>query len=220
MCAIRTFEDAVSQKPVTVTPAYPDAFGPPIDSIPKGIVVVTADSKAHSEASGQSPYQQTIWAFESILNPRSSAMMELFAWEVIRDLPVAVHEGGTFTRVTAWLGPIPWPGMRFAGQALCCPHGIAMAVGSMFPDSSHGAVLAAFYQACLEFTCASAVPKFAVLARILDRGFGVTPDAAAAACAGLLQEFLEQIDLNGSLRTFGYSGKRTVSACETIHGAS
>jgi ABC-type sugar transport system substrate-binding protein len=26
MCAIRTFEDAVSQKPVTVTPAYPDAF--------------------------------------------------------------------------------------------------------------------------------------------------------------------------------------------------
>jgi ribose transport system substrate-binding protein len=49
--AIRALEDAVSQKPVAVivTPADPDAFGPPIDSIPKGIVVVTADSKAHSD---------------------------------------------------------------------------------------------------------------------------------------------------------------------------
>ena len=42
--AFRALEDAVSQKPVTVTPADPYAFGPPIDSIPKGIVVVTADT--------------------------------------------------------------------------------------------------------------------------------------------------------------------------------
>jgi ribose transport system substrate-binding protein len=49
--AIRSLEDAVSQKPfaVIVTPADPDAFGPPIDKIPKGIVVLTADSKAHSD---------------------------------------------------------------------------------------------------------------------------------------------------------------------------
>jgi alcohol dehydrogenase class IV len=62
-----------------------------------------------------------------------------------------------------------------AGLAICWagvvpPHGIAMAVGGMSPDSSHGAALAAIYQACLEFACASAVPKFAVLARILDPG--------------------------------------------------
>jgi ABC-type sugar transport system substrate-binding protein len=44
--AIRILEDAVSQKPVAVTPAYPDALGPPIDSIPKGIVFVMADSNS------------------------------------------------------------------------------------------------------------------------------------------------------------------------------
>jgi alcohol dehydrogenase class IV len=147
-------------------------------------------------------------AFESILNPRTSAMTELFAWEairrVIRDLPVAVHEGGNiYARSSlAWADTLA--GLAICRAGVVLPHGIAMAVGGMFPDSSHGAALAAIYQACLEFTWASAVPKFAVLARILDPGFGVTPDAeAAAACSGLLQEFLEQIGLNGSLRTFG-----------------
>jgi alcohol dehydrogenase class IV len=147
-------------------------------------------------------------AFESILNPQSSPMTELFAWEAIRrvihDLPVAVHEGGNLHA----RGSLAWAD-TLAGLAICragvvLPHGIAMAVGGMFPGTPHGAALAAIYRACLEFTWASAVPKFAVLARILDPGFRGAPDAeAAAACSGLLQAFLEQIGLKGSLRTFG-----------------
>jgi alcohol dehydrogenase class IV len=84
------------------------------------------------------------------------------------------------------------------------PHGIAMAVGGMFPDAPHGAALAAVYRACLEFTWASAVPKFAALARVLDPGLGAAPDEeAAGACSGLLQAFLDQIGLKGSLKTSG-----------------
>jgi ABC-type sugar transport system substrate-binding protein len=53
--AIRTLEDA-AQKPVAVTPAYPDALGPPIDSIPKGIVFVMADSNSPCRPSGHRLY--------------------------------------------------------------------------------------------------------------------------------------------------------------------
>ena len=147
-------------------------------------------------------------AFESILNPQSSPMTELFAWEairrVIRDLPVAVHEGGNLHA----RGSLAWAD-TLAGLAICragvvLPHGIAMAVGGMFPDTPHGAALAAIYRACLEFTWPSAVPKFAVLARSLDPEFEAAPDAeAAAACSGLLQAFLNQIGLERSLGRHG-----------------
>jgi alcohol dehydrogenase class IV len=149
-------------------------------------------------------------AFESILNPRSNAVTELFAWEAVRrvvnDLPTAVQGGSDL----AARGSLAWAD-TLAGMSICragvvLPHGIAMAVGGMFPSASHGRALASVYRACLEFTWDSAVSKFAALARILDPKLTDLRDSdAAALCPGLLQEFLVRIGLTCSLKDFGMS---------------
>ena len=149
-------------------------------------------------------------AFESILNPRSNAVTELFAWEAVRrvvnDLPTAVQGGSDL----AARGSLAWAD-TLAGMSICragvvLPRGIAMAVGGMFPSASHGRALASVYRACLEFTWDSAVSKFAALARILDPKLTDLRDSdAAALCPGLLQEFLVRIGLTCSLKDFGMS---------------
>jgi alcohol dehydrogenase class IV len=149
-------------------------------------------------------------AFESMLNPRSNALTELFAWEAIRrvinDLPTAVNQGGDL----AARGSLAWAdtlaGMSICRSGVVLPHGIAMAIGGMFPSTTHGRALASVYRPCLEFTWESAVSTCALLARMLDPSLKDTPPSdAAAACPGLLQEFLVRIGLTCSLRDFGIS---------------
>jgi len=149
-------------------------------------------------------------AFESVLNPRSNAITEMFAWEAVRrvvsDLPTAVRRGSDLAarNSLAWADTLA--GMSICRAGVVLPHGIAMAVGGMFPSMSHGRALASVYRACLEFTWDSAVSRFAALARILDSNLSDVRDSdAAAVCPGLLQEFLVQIGLTCSLRDFGIS---------------
>jgi len=149
-------------------------------------------------------------AFESILNPRSNAVTELFAWEaigrVVNDLPKAVQKGGDLAarNSLAWADTLAGMSICRAGVAL--PHRIAMTLGGMYPSTSHGRALAAVYRACLEFTWDSAVPSFAALARILDPSLKDAPFLdAAGACPHLLQQFLIRIGLACSLKDFGVS---------------
>jgi alcohol dehydrogenase class IV len=149
-------------------------------------------------------------AFESVLHPRSNAITEMFAWEAVRrvvsDLPTAVQRGSDLAarNSLAWADTLA--GMSICRAGVVLPHGIAMAVGGMFPSTSHGRALASVYRACLEFTWDSAVSRFAALARILDSNLSDVRDSdAAAVCPGLLQEFLVQIGLTCSLRDFGIS---------------
>jgi alcohol dehydrogenase class IV len=149
-------------------------------------------------------------AFESILNPRSNAVTELLAWEAIRrvvnDLPAAVLGGSDLSARSSLAWADTLAGMSICRAGVVLPHGIAMAVGGMFPNASHGKALASVYRACLEFTWDSAVSRFAALARILSPNLeGVRDSEAAPACPGLLQEFLVRIGLNCSLKDFGLS---------------
>jgi alcohol dehydrogenase class IV len=147
-------------------------------------------------------------AFESILNPRSNAATELFAWEalrrVIRDLPTAVQQGGNLAARTSLAWADTLAGMSICRAGVVLPHGIAMAVGGMFPKTSHGTALATVYGACLDFTCQSAVPAFAALARILDPDLSQVHDPeVAAGCPDLVRGFIGRIGLARSLRDFG-----------------
>jgi alcohol dehydrogenase class IV len=149
-------------------------------------------------------------SFESILNLRSDALTELFAWEAIRrvinDLPTAVQGGSDLAARSSLAWADTLAGMSICRAGVVLPHGIAMAVGGMFPTTSHGRALASVYRACLEFTWDSAVSRFAALARILDPNLtDVDSSDAAAVCPGLLQEFLVRIGLTCSLRDFGIS---------------
>jgi alcohol dehydrogenase class IV len=149
-------------------------------------------------------------AFESILNPRSNVATELFAWEALRrviyDLPTAVQEGANLAARSSMAWTDTLAGMSICRAGVALPHGIAMAVGGMFPNTPHGMALASVYRACLEFTWESAVPAFARLARILEPTLeDVDTSEAAAACPGLVDEFISGIGLAFSLKDFGIS---------------
>jgi alcohol dehydrogenase class IV len=149
-------------------------------------------------------------AFESILNPRSNVATELFAWEALRrvigDLPMAVQEGANLAARTSMAWADTLAGMSICGAGVALPNGIAMAVGGMFPNTSHGLALASVYRACLEFTWESAVSTFAGLAQILEPSLkDVNAAEAAAACPGLVNEFMSGIGLSFSLKDFGIS---------------
>jgi alcohol dehydrogenase len=149
-------------------------------------------------------------AFESILSPLSNVATELFAWEalrrVIRDLPTAVHQGANLGGRTSMAWADTLAGMSICRSGVALPHGIAMAIGGMFPDTSHGAALASVYRACLEFTWRSAVSAFARLARMLAPDLEVVDTTeAAAACPGLVDEFMRGVGLTFSLKDFGIS---------------
>jgi alcohol dehydrogenase class IV len=149
-------------------------------------------------------------AFESILNPRSNVATELFAWEALRrvigDLPMAVQEGANLGARTSMAWADTLAGMSICRTGVALPHGIAMAVGGMFPNTSHGLALASVYRACLEFTWESAVSTFARLAQILEPSLeDVNAAEAAAACPRLVDEFMSGIGLTFSLKDFGIS---------------
>jgi alcohol dehydrogenase class IV len=149
-------------------------------------------------------------AFESILNPRSNGATELFAWEALRrviyDLPAAVQEGANLAARSSMAWADTLAGMSICRAGVALPHGIAMAVGGMYPSTPHGMALASVYRACLEFTWESAVSAFARLARILDPSLAdLDTSEAAAACPGLVDGFMSGIGLAFSLKDFGIS---------------
>ncbi len=149
-------------------------------------------------------------AFESILNPRSNGATELFAWEALRrvvyDLLTAVQEGANLAARSSMAWADTLAGMSICRAGVTLPHGIAMAVGGMFPSTPHGMALASVYRACLEFTWESAVSAFARLARILKPSLeDVDMPDAAAACPVLVDEFMSGIGLAFSLKDFGVS---------------
>jgi alcohol dehydrogenase len=149
-------------------------------------------------------------AFESILNPRSSALTELFGWEavsrVIKNLPTAVQDGSSLGARSSLAWADTLAGFATCSSGVALPHGIAMAVGSLFAEVPHGLALASVYRACMEFTRAAAVPEFARLAHLLEPTLAEVPDPdAAERCPDLLQEFLARINIACSLREFGVS---------------
>ena len=64
---------------------------------------------------------------------------ELFAWEALRrviyDLPMAVQEGANLAARTSMAWADTLAGMSICRAGVTLPHGIAMAVGGMFPNT-------------------------------------------------------------------------------------
>jgi alcohol dehydrogenase class IV len=155
-------------------------------------------------------------AFESILNPQSNPLTELFGWEavrrVIKNLPVAVLDSSNLgaRNSLAWADTLA--GLATCGSGLGLSHGIALGVGSLFADIPYGLALASVYRACLEFTWPSAVTMCARLAQIFDPAFEKVPNTEAAErCPDLLQDFLALIDLASTLRNFGIAIEELIS---------
>lgn len=149
-------------------------------------------------------------SFESYLHPNASAYTDLMALEairlVIRWLPAALRDGSDLEarERLAWADTLA--GLCIAAAGVTLPHGIGMAMGGLFPAVAHGEALAVVYPAVLRYSRGHAVERFATLARTIDESLRTAPDAAAAeACEGAVEAFLESIDLRLTLADVGIS---------------
>jgi alcohol dehydrogenase class IV len=143
-------------------------------------------------------------AFESCLHPGSSPYTQLLAHEalerVIRDLPGAVVNGRDLGARSSLAWGDTLAGIAIANAGVTLPHGIAMAMGGMYPHVAHGQALAAIYPAIARYTRGVATSTCAVLARLLDPALaGENDDRAAEACDAALDRFLQRIGLRASL---------------------
>ncbi|NLL42547.1 MAG: iron-containing alcohol dehydrogenase [Firmicutes bacterium] len=139
-------------------------------------------------------------AFESYIHKNASPYTDLLALEAIRlvveNLPTAVNDGLSreAREKMAWADTLA--GLCIANAGTTLPHGIGMAIGGHAPHVMHGEALAAVYPEFMDYTWASAVEKFAAVARILDPALaGVSDKEAAEKSTAAITEFLKKIGM-------------------------
>ena len=139
-------------------------------------------------------------AFESTVNVNTTPYAQVLAWEairrVLRDLPSALEDGSNIDARSSLAWADTLAGLCIANVGVTLPHGIGMAIGGMYPHVAHGEALALVYPAFTRFTWEAAVPQFATLGRLLNRGTDGAPDedAARRSCEEL-DGFLRKIGL-------------------------
>jgi alcohol dehydrogenase class IV len=139
-------------------------------------------------------------AFESLLHPGASPYTEMLAWEAIRlvvdSLPRALDDGSDLEARASMAWADTLAGLCIANAGVTLPHGIAMAIGGMYPHVAHGVALASCYPAFSRFTWPSAVDRFAGAGRIFDPGLaGARDEEAAERCCGAIDAFLQRVGL-------------------------
>jgi alcohol dehydrogenase class IV len=144
-------------------------------------------------------------SFESTLHFNSSVYTDLLAWEaislVIDNLPSLLNDLNNvdLREKLAWADTLA--GLCIANAGVTLPHGIAMAIGGMYPHVAHGEALAIAYPAFTEFTWKAAVPQFSRVARLLNGELNSVSDHEAASQSSMeILKFLKSIGQYKRLR--------------------
>jgi alcohol dehydrogenase class IV len=143
-------------------------------------------------------------SFESLLHPGASGYTEMLAWEAIRlvatNLPKVLADGADLEARAAMAWADTLAGLCIANAGVTLPHGIAMAIGGMYPHVAHGMALASCYPAFSRYTWPAAVDPFAAVGRIFDPSlYDVDDDKAAERSCDAIDAFLERNGLWTSL---------------------
>jgi alcohol dehydrogenase class IV len=192
----------VTQVAVVTNPATRDksALYNPILYPRVGIVdpeLMTTVAPAVTAATGFDIFAHS---FESYLHPHRSAYTELLALEairiVLRQLPAAIADGENVEVRSALAWADTLAGLCIANAGVTLPHGVAMAIGGLYPHVAHGEALAAVYPAIMRFTWNDARSQFAALGRHLEASLaGASEEEAAEGACRALDRFLERIHL-------------------------
>lgn len=144
-------------------------------------------------------------AFESTIHPNCGAYVDLLAWEaisIVKEYLPRVLSNLNDLRARekmAWADTLA--GLCIANAGTTLPHGMAMAVGGMYPHVAHGEALAILYPAFSEFTWEAANKQFARLAKILNPSLiSMSEMNAASKCAEEIEKFLDILELNKTLK--------------------
>jgi len=159
-------------------------------------LVVTAP-KAVTAATG---FDVFCHAFESVLHPGASPYTEMLAWEAIglvaSNLPRVLADGSNLEARTAMAWADTLAGLCIANAGVTLPHGIAMAIGGMYPHVAHGVALASCYPAFSRYTWPTAVDSFARAGRIFDTALeNIGDEEAAERSCDAIDAFLQRVDL-------------------------
>ena len=146
-------------------------------------------------------------AFEAYIHNGATPYTDILALEAIRlvagNLAAALDDGSDLDARSALSWANTLGGLSIANAGVTLPHGMAMAIGGMYPNVAHGEGLAITYAAVLRYTWDRAVGKFATVARIFDPTLADAADEAAAeALCELIDGFLKRIGLYAGLRQF------------------
>ena len=138
--------------------------------------------------------------FEAYLSVNSNRMVECMALDAIRlivdNLPKVLANplDKDARKAMAWADTLG--GLTNASAGVTLPHGLGMQIGGHCPHVTHGQALAVFYPAFTRYTWASAVDKFANVARIFNPALKAEPDEVAAErCCEEIDSFLKTIGL-------------------------
>jgi len=149
-------------------------------------------------------------AFESYINPKGSPYTDLLAKEAIRiiikNLPKAIENGENIEVRTqmAWADTLA--GLSIANAGVTLPHGIAMAIGGLYPHVAHGEALASVYPAIMRFTWKYAKEKFAFLWKLFEPKENLPSiNLEAYQACNALENFLKAIGLHKNLKNLGVS---------------
>mgnify|MGYP006281434961 FL=1 len=144
-------------------------------------------------------------AFESSIHPDAGAYLDLLAWSalemVVKYLPTAIEEPNNMEarEKMAWADTMA--GMCIANAGVTLPHGMAMAIGGMYPQVAHAQALAIVYPAFADFTREWAAESFARLARLLNPNLQKASDKEAGSQSKQeVEQFLQKIGLYKRLR--------------------
>jgi alcohol dehydrogenase class IV len=123
-------------------------------------------------------------AFESMLNPRSSAYIDVLAIEAIKlvaqTLPVLLKDLTNIKAREKMAVADTFAGLCIANAGVTLPHGVGMAISGMYPHVMHGESLSIIYPAFSRFTYAHAISQFASVGRILNPELNAESDNVAA----------------------------------------
>ncbi len=139
-------------------------------------------------------------AFESYIHCNASLYTDMLAKKaiglVMYNLEKCVLNGSDKEArdIMAWADTLA--GLCIANAGVTLPHGIAMAIGGIYPHVAHAEALAAVYPSFTRYTFKSAIKQFAALGRIINKELNDESDETAAneSCKEL-DTFLKSIGL-------------------------
>ena len=139
-------------------------------------------------------------AFESYIHNNASLYTDMLAkeaiWLVMHNLEKCVLNGSNkdVRDVMAWADTLA--GLCIANAGVTLPHGIAMAIGGIYPHVAHAEALAGVYPSFTRYTFKSAIEQFATLGRIINKELnGESDETAAKESCNELDTFLKSIGL-------------------------
>lgn len=162
-------------------------------------------------------------AIESYVSPRSRPATDRLALRAIQSvseyLPLALADPQNEVARQKLALASTTMGINLCCVGTCFPHRVDKAICGLHPEMAHGQSVAIFYPHWISFSYCGNVPRFALIAELLEAGTaGVSAEARASRLPRIMQSFLHRIGLDRSLADYGVTAAEIPDIVARING--